>query len=114
MWSRLESGYRELSKQDKGRVEEEAAPLGKDVTFRGCDGNYESEHMGIARVLIDGLDRFSTFKGRDHNSHVPSIAASRMLRVFEPMRPDLMGAELSASQIIDILRAMIDPRSQKV
>lgn len=110
MWNFIESGYGKLSKKDKERVETEAEPFGKSITFRGFDGNNESEHMGIARFLIDDLERFSTLKGRDLNSHMPSTETyRRMLGVFEPMRRNLMGGELSASQIIDVLKAMRHP-----
>lgn len=114
MWYFIESGYGKLSKKDKERVETEAEPFGKSITFRGFDGNNESEHMGIARFLIDDLERFSTLKGRDLNSHMPSIETyRRMLGVFEPMRRNLMGGELSASQIIDVLKAMRHPDYQE-
>lgn len=111
MWYFIESGYEKLSKKDKERVKTEAEPFGEHVTFLGFDGNNESEYMGIAHFLICKLDRFSNFEGRDLNSHIPSIETyRRMFGVFEPMQRNLMGGELSASQIIDILKAMIHPQ----
>jgi hypothetical protein len=114
MWSFLEGGYKKLSKADKARVEKEAEPLGKDVRFHGFDGNNETEYMGVARFLIDHLNRFASFfKGRDLNSHMPSIDGyRRMFAVFEPMRSSLGfgGKEnLDATQIIEILKARIHP-----
>ncbi len=110
MWSFLESGFGKLSKKDKARVGKEAEPFGKNVTFHGFDGNNETEHMGIARFLIDKLERFSSFEGRELNSHSPSVEVyRRMFRVFEPMRRDLLGIELNASQIIEILNARTHP-----
>jgi Uncharacterized conserved protein len=110
MWSFIESGYAKLSKKDKARVEAEAEPFGKHVVFRGFDGNNESEHLSIARFLINDLDRFTSFKGRDLNSHMPMIDAyRRMLVIFEPVRRTLIGGELSASQIIELLKAQIHP-----
>jgi uncharacterized protein len=104
MWSFIERGYGKLSKKDKVRVATEADPFGKHVTFSGFDGNYESGHLGIAGFLINNLNRFSEFKGRDLNSHCPSLDAyRRMLKVFEPIRRNSIGQELDASQIIDIL-----------
>ena len=79
MWSFLESGYEKLSKKDKARVAADAEPLGKHVKFSGFDGNNESEHIGVARFLIEQLDRFTSFKGRDLNSHMPSIDAYRRM-----------------------------------
>ena len=73
MWSFIERGYRKLSKKDKGRIKAEADSFGKHVVFSGFDGNTESGHLGIAYFLIDELERFSEFKGRDLNSHCPLI-----------------------------------------
>jgi uncharacterized protein YfbU (UPF0304 family) len=110
MWSFIESSYGMLSQKDKDRVEKEAEPFGKHVCFQGFDGNNETEHLGIARFLIEQLDRFSTFEGRDLNSHYPSIQPyRRMLHVFEPMRRTLIGRELGASEIISILNEKKHP-----
>ena len=110
MWSFIERGYAELSEKDKERVESEARPFGADVAFKGFDGNDESDHHGIALFLINDMDRFHRFKGRDLNSHYPSIDAHRrMLAVFKPMLATLIGGELSASQIIDLLKERIHP-----
>lgn len=107
MWWFIEQSYAKLSKRDVARVEKEAELFGKHVVFRGFDGNYEGEHLGVARFLIEKLDRFANFKGRDLNSHAPSIDRyRRMVRVFEPMRRGLMGGSLlGAGQIIELLNA---------
>ena len=106
MWSSIERGYAKLSEEDKERVESEAEPFGKDIAFEGFDGNDESTHHAIARFLINDMDRFHSFKGRDLNSHYPSIDHHRRrLAVFKPMQETLVGSELSASQIIDLLKA---------
>lgn len=107
MWRFIEYAYEKLSKKDKDRVEKEADPFGKHVKFRGFDGNNETSHMGIARFLIEKMGRWSQFKGRELNSHFPSLATySRMLAVFEPMRAGLVGTELDADQLIRILKAV--------
>ncbi len=114
MWSFIEQGYAKLSPKDKARVEKEAEPFGKNPKFRGFDGNNESEHMGIARFMIDKLDRFSIFEGRDLNSHMPSLGTyRRMLGVFEPMRSTMMGRELGAGEIISILNEITHPENRK-
>jgi len=114
MWFFIESGFNKLSKKDKTRVEKEAHPFGKNVSFPGFDGNNESEYMGIANFLINKLERFPFFKNKDFNSHFPSIDGyRRMFRVFEPMRVNLMGVELNASQIIELLKARIHPDNKK-
>jgi uncharacterized protein YfbU (UPF0304 family) len=106
MWNFIERSYETLSKQDQERVEKEADPFGKHVKFRGFDGNNESTHMSIAHFLVDEMGRFSRFKGRDLNSHMPTLATyGRMLEVFEPLRAELIGRDLDADEIIAVLKA---------
>lgn len=114
MWVFLESSHGKLSQKDKAQIESEAGPLGKNVRFPGFDGNNETEHLGIARFLIDDLERFSSFKGRDLNSHSPSIEAyRRMVRAFGPMREHLVGRGLSAAEIIAVLNERRPPERRK-
>ena len=106
MWSFLEDGYAALSEADRERVATEAEPFGKDVRFLGFDGNNETSHMGAAHFMVNDLDRFAAFAGRDLNSHAPSIDGyQRMYDVFEPIRSALAGRQLSADEIIQILQA---------
>lgn len=110
MWSFIESGYGNLPKEDKERIKLDAAPFGEHVAFRGFDGNNEDEHVGIAYFLIRSLGRFSIFKKRDLNSHVPVVGSyQRMFAVFETMRPNLAGRELRADEIIELLKAKLHP-----
>jgi hypothetical protein len=110
MWFFIESGYAKLSKKDKDRIKKEAEPFGSYVKFPGFDGNHETEHLGIARFLIEKMDRFSIFKGRELNSHAPLIGPyQRMLAVFEPIRVTLVGRELSATEVIELLKAKMHP-----
>ena len=110
MWSFIESAYTRLPQDERAQIEVAAEPFGKNVAFRGFDGNNESEHLGIARFLIGDLDRFDIFKGRDLNSHAPIMGAyKRILEVFLPIRKTLTGGELSSSQIIALLNAQPHP-----
>ena len=113
MWYLIESGYSALSEADKKRVEKEAEPFGKNVRFRGFDGNNEAEQLGIANFLVNQMDRFNIFKGRGFNSHIPSVERyRRMLSVFDPMRKNLGPADLRAGQIIDLLNAQMHPENR--
>jgi len=106
MWSFLEEGYEALSAPEVARVEKDADPFGSHVKFTGFDGNHETERMSIARFLVEKMDRFTRFKGRDMNSHHPTIHAyARMFMVFEPIRKTLIGRKLSVDEIISILKA---------
>ena len=114
LWSFLERGFASLSKKDQDRVAAEAEPFGKHVTFAGFDGNGEGEHIGVARFLINKLDRFTEFKGRDLNAHTRTLDAHRrMLSVFEPIRSNLIGRDLNVEEIIQILQAKLHPSSRK-
>ena len=85
------------------------------VKFQGFDGNYETEHMGVARFLINDMNRFERFKKRELNSHVPSVQRyGRMFRVFEPIRATLIGTKLAVSQLIVILKAQEEPIRRRV
>jgi uncharacterized protein len=111
MWYFLERGYAKLTKKEKDRIV--AAPFGKNVHFPGFDGNNESEHVGVARFLINQLDRFPEFKGRGLDAHRPTIDAyRRMFSVFEPIRRTLTGGDLNATQITEILNAVTHPSNQ--
>jgi len=113
MWSFIESSYAALPAKDKTRVEKEAEPFGKNPRFRGFDGNNETEHLGIAYFLIEKLERFSSFDGRDLNSHMPSLDMyRRMYRVFDPMRRNLIGRTLTADELIAVLNEETHPENR--
>ena len=102
MWYFIESGYESFGESDKQQVELEC---GGYAVFPGFDGNSENEHLDIANYLIKNLERFTNFLGRDLNSHMPRVDVyRRMLNIFRPMYPLPAGAELSASQIVDLLK----------
>ena len=106
MWSFLEEADVKFGPAEKARVKSEADPFGSHIHFGGFDGNNEAELMGIARFFVEDMGRFPRFKGRDMNSHHPSIATyRRMLAVFEPIRSSLDGHGLSVEQVVEILKA---------
>jgi len=81
MWSSLEESYGKLSPADNQKVEKEANRT--SVRLFGFDANKE-DHYFIARYLIEQLDRYPSFRGRDLNSPSPRIDGyRRMYRVFE-------------------------------
>lgn len=111
MWSFIESGYDRLSAEDKKFVEIEAKPYGVNPKFNGFDGNNEFEYLSIADFLIEQLDRFQEFQGRDLNSHHPSLEVYfRMLKKFELLRPTLADTRINASQLVELLREQIHPQ----
>jgi uncharacterized protein YfbU (UPF0304 family) len=107
MWSAIEWGYERLSPSDKKKLlAREFAQVNRGVKFLGFDGNDETRHLSIANFLIDHLDRFTLFKGRDLNSHFPALDHyERMLAVFLPMQREMIGESLSEAKIHQILKA---------
>jgi len=106
MWSFIEGAHAKLSQKNKDRIAKEAAPFGTHVQFVGFDGNNESELFSIARFVVDDMNRFTEFQGRELNSHAPTRARyERMLTVFRPLRDRLVGVSLDTDQLIAILKA---------
>jgi len=110
MWRFIEGGYNDLGQSDRTTVAE-SVPYreGQEPRFGGFDGNDEAEYMGVARMLIEHMGRFSEFSGRDLNTHSATTARyTAMLGAFGPIRDGLSfgpARGLSASQIIEILKA---------
>ena len=110
MWTALERSYEQLEEADKALVATEAEPFGNDVKFMGFCGNEESRHLGIAHFLTRKLERFPWFRERELNSHMPSIGSyRRMLSIYRPIRQRTLGRDLSASEIIALLREEVHP-----
>ena len=107
MWRFIEEDHAKLSKKDKERVASEGGPFGEHVNFRGFDHKYEGEYYATTRFVIDDMGWFSSFKGRDfYTVGFRMDGYRRMLEMFTPIRPTLVPpGRLSASQIIDLLRA---------
>lgn len=113
MWSMIERSYKNLSIDQKNWVKKEASPFGENPSFSGFDGNNESEYIGAAWFLVNDLDRFQEFKGRDLNSHCPLIETyNRMLSVFKPIMNRLNFQPLSEQNIVDILQEMVRPNNR--
>jgi len=114
MWDFIEHSYERLSDKDKAYLEKEAAPFGKSPKFPGFDGNNETTHMGTASFIVNELDRFVEFKGRDFNSHCPSLDSyRRMLSVFEGIRRNMNFNSLSARDLASILAERVHPDNRK-
>jgi uncharacterized protein YfbU (UPF0304 family) len=115
MWQRLEESFNNLKPNDKKWLADQS-DLGRDVKFHGFDGNSQIEvhYISSARFMIDYLDRFKLFKGRDLNSHMPSLEAyRRMLPVFEPILRQVSNQDFSKEQIQQVLDAYRHPEAPR-
>ena len=114
MWTLIEASYAKLSSDDKKRVEQEAHPFGIHPRFEGYDSNSEAEELRIVTFLVNHLNRFLNFKGRDFNSHIPlSGRYRRMYEVYEPLIADIGMDGLSADMIITILLQVSKTQNRK-
>lgn len=112
MWRMIEASYRTLDPAGKKALEDAVPIFGKNPTFDGFDGNNESEHMSIYQFLVEDMGRWSEFKGRNKNSHMPLLPNyRRMLTVFGPMLGSIMLPELSVTQLAEVLGQMAHPSS---
>jgi len=106
MWDRLEQSFDNLAPSDKEWLAKHAEPFGRNVRFPGFDGNDEASYINAARFLIDSLERFQHFKGRDLNAHMPTLAAHRrMLSIFDPILQQVLHRDLNAAQIAEVVAA---------
>ena len=111
MWQRLEESFKNLKPEDSKWLAENAF-LGDDVKFEGWDGNdaTEVQYISAASFLVEHLDRFEVFKGRDFNAHMPTLDAyHRMLGVFDPLLRQVLNRDLSAAQIAQVMNAAKHP-----
>lgn len=105
MWLFIEEAYASFSAADKKKLVAEVGQWADRVAFAGFDGNNESSQLGIARFLIEDMERFQRFKGRDLNAHHPTEARyRRMVKLFTPMRATLVGHGLSVKQVAELLK----------
>ena len=101
MYDMLEFSYGELLPAEQASIKKH------EIRFPGFDGNNEGEHMGVARFLVEDMDRWSRFKGFDFNSHHETLSrAKRMVKKFKALRPTFAKASpplLTVDQIADIV-----------
>lgn len=98
MWGIVEDRIADLA----GAEADEAKgwPFAK---FRGFDGNHD-RHYGIARTLINDLEQFGDFKGRDVNSH--SQATLPRYRTMYAKFDQFITANQGGPLTVDQLRAL--------
>lgn len=103
MWDFIEFSFADLSEADKQRVRE--ANFGHDPKFSGFDANNEA-HYGVALHLVDHMDRFQNFKGRDMNSHTSRVPGDlKMASAFGPIRAatgERAAVRMTADEIISL------------
>lgn len=90
MWARIEEAFKALAapEQEAFRADQDLMP----PVFQGFDGNCEGEYQGVAGFMIEHLECFAEFAGRDLESHHPVVAGyRRILKAFRPIRERIDG-----------------------
>lgn len=110
MFHVLQSSYERLSAADK-KVDAAVPPFtGKDLYFKGFDGNHDAHH-GIADFMVNELGLYDEQKRQAMNSHGSVLEAyRRMFRVYETLLGN-MGTQdgPSADQLIEVLKSKVHP-----
>lgn len=110
MWDTIERYYEDLDAAERQQLVELAPVFGKNPVFRGFDGNNEAEELGIVEILVEDLDRWEIFKGRDTNSHASlTDAYTRMREVFEEIIGTTYEFAPSIEELAGLLNAQIHP-----
>jgi len=106
----LEISLEKLSEVERKRLKDSFPYVGENI-FVGFDGNADYNHIGVTRILVEKLGRFSRFKGRSRNSHSPSTLGRyrQMYRAFEPLRNTGDGMTLPFQAVERILEAGYEP-----
>lgn len=103
MWEFIELAWSRMGADDRKKVTD-AVPYLTKPEFIGFDGNNETDYMSIARMIVEVMNRFSTFKGRSLNSHSPKVDRYRqMLTRWSDIRATLHKGDMSADQMIELL-----------
>lgn len=104
LWDLIEMSYERLSSEDQSKLAEKIPSYMAPPKFRGFDGNNESHHLSTAYFVINRLDRFVRFKGRDLNSHITVLARYRnMLAKFADLPRNETDYLLSMNSLAELL-----------
>jgi len=107
MWSFVEDSLLNLSEHGRTHLEASVGKHALTAKFDGFDGNNETELMSFTRLIVQDLQRFTEFAGRDFNSHSPREGRYQaMLDVFGPIRDQLGDRYLDSKELSKILSAM--------
>lgn len=112
LWERLERSFAEYPADARKELARLSPIYGQNVRFPGFDGNGEDGYS-IAHVLINDLGRWSSFHGRDLNSHMPlSDAYYRMLETLPELNKGPMDYAFSVAEAAQLLNSMVHPSNR--
>ena len=105
MWDFIEGAVEDMQSDQLVELQAQLGARPRDIKFGGFDGNTETRLWLIAKFLIDQMGRFSRFKRRELNSHIPTTGRyQNMVELFEPLRKTLIGKNLTSRQLVKVLK----------
>ena len=103
MWLSLEESFAALSSSEKEWLRANSQHVADRVVFPGFSGNYEIEYLSAARFMVDVLEKYEHFAGRDLNNSFPRMDTYRkMLPTFEAILHKGGCLSLTAQQIAEV------------
>lgn len=106
MWDIVERSINRLTEDDKEQLIEISKTKPFWTSFKGFDGNEESEYLAVAEMIIRDLNRFEYFKDLYLNAHTNTLDCYRpMLAKFKQMKQSFLGRLLYFDEILLILEA---------
>lgn len=107
MWELLEQSYDALTPAEQNELSERAQLPAYGVKFHGFDGNNESGLRSIASILIDDLNRWTHFSGRELRTPGRTTEMHhRMLDVFRRVISS-GGGLLDVERLAEVMNARI-------
>lgn len=107
MYSVLKSSFDQLNDDDKETVIAQASVNKAGIRFPGFDGNNETDHMSITKVMIDELGRFTDLEAPSYDLHRQMLPTYRnqLTEYDKEIGATSFGQSLSKESIIKILNA---------
>jgi uncharacterized protein YfbU (UPF0304 family) len=79
----------------------------QQITYRGFDGNNETQHMSYSQFVVNDCGRFDYMGIKDHNSHMESIPG--YLRMLEKWSEFKRSNTMSSEQLRALIEASYHP-----
>ena len=109
LWETLEISYNRLEAGEKDELSRLAEPFGDNVVFPGFDGH--TQYLGIAKILINDLDRWEHFKGHKLDAHAPTTDGyRRMIECYKQLPREVrFDRDLNVEEIAQLLKERVHP-----
>ena len=114
MWEVIERTISGLSTVERSEADSLITYSDLDSTrFPGYSGNTEDEYS-IVHVLVEDLERWSSFSGRNFNAHMPMVDVyDRMLDAYQRINPlESFSPTLTTQDLAEVLNQRAHPLTE--